>query len=124
MPDSKNRDLTVQPDLDEHDRGAKPAASSTPLWRRRGNYFFLGMLAIWTSQWALKQIGWLLGWNAQPVQGRLGHLFDAMVILAAGIVLLIQASLYLCRPNKDRQAMLDRFHDKALKAKQAKNLHA
>jgi hypothetical protein len=119
MPDSKNRDLTVQPDLDEHDRGAKPVTSSTPLWKRRGNYFFLGMLAIWTSQWALKQIGWFLGWNAQPVQGRLGHLFDAMVILAAGIVLLIQASIYLCRPERDRQAMLDRLHDKALKSKQA-----
>ena len=124
MPDSKNRDLTVQPDLDEHDRGAKPAASSTSPWKRRTNYFFLGMLAIWTSQWALKQLGWLFGWTANPVQGHLGQIFDTMAILAAGIVLMVYAFRQISRHDNERKATLDRFHEKALQAKAAKNIHA
>ena len=93
-------------------------------WARRRNYFFLAVLGLGTSEWALKQLGWLFGWTSEPNQGHLGQIFDATVILAAGIFVVIHAFRHIHRNDAARKAKLDGFHDKALKAKQAKHLHA
>ena len=93
-------------------------------WRRIRHYFFLAMLGIITMQWALKQLTWRFGWTSEPVQGRLGHIFDEFVILAAGLVVFIVALRHITQKDETRQAALDRLHDKALKAKEAKNVHA
>ena len=107
------------------DHAIRPAEqSSSSVWKRRSNYFFLAMLAIWTSQWALKQLGWLFGWTAEPVEGHMGRIFDTMVILAAGLVLMVYACRLIARHDNERKADRDRLHELAVKAKQGKNVHA
>jgi hypothetical protein len=107
------------------DHAVRPAEqSSSSLWKRRSTYFFLGMLAIWTSHWALKQLGWLFGWTAEPVEGHLGQIFDTLVILMAGLVLMVYAFKQIARHDNERKANRDRFHELAVKAKQGKNVHA
>lgn len=110
--------------MSELEPKSRPAESRSSWWRRRRNYFFLAMLAIWTSQWALKQLGWLFGWTAEPVDGHLGQVFDTIVILAAGLVLMVYAFRQISRHDDERKATLDRFHELAVQAKAAKNPHA
>jgi len=107
----------------EHEahRSEQPKSS---WWARRRNYFLLMALAIGTMQWALKQLSWLFGWKSQPVQGHFEQIFDALVILAAGTVVMIQALRHLRRHDAERQVKLDRLHEKAANARAAREQHA
>ena len=99
-------------------------ASQPSWWTRNSYYFFVMALALWVMQWALKQLGWLFGWSEQPRDGHLGQIFDALVILAAGTFLMIHAIRYLRRNHVARQTKLDELHEKLVRAREAKNLHA
>jgi len=94
------------------------ATTSPSRWARTRNYYFLMTIGLATTLWALKQLGWLFGWTAEPDQGHLGQTFDAFVILAAGVFLAIHAVRHITRNDNERQATRDRFHDKAVKAKE------
>jgi hypothetical protein len=109
------------PELDPKPRVVESRVSR---WKRLRHYFLLAMLGIITMQWALKELTWRFGWTPEPVQDRLGHIFDAFVILAAGLVVFIFALRHITRKDETRQAALDRLHDQAVKAKEAKNVHA
>lgn len=93
-------------------------------WARNGYFWFAWVLALWTMQWALKQLRWLFGWAGEPRQDHSDQILDAMVILAAGIFLMVLAARHRHRSDAARQAMLDRFHEKAESARKARNLHA
>jgi hypothetical protein len=92
--------------------------------RNHVNYILRMVIALGTAEWALKRLGWLFGWTSEPVQGRLGQVFDALVVLAAGVFAGFHAIRHITRKNDERQAMLDRFHDKAVKAREAGKHHA
>jgi len=103
------------------DPAVRPSEQSRKsLWKRRSTYFLLAMLSIWTSQWALKQLGWLFGWTAEPAHGRFDQILDTTVILAAGLVLMVYAFQQIARHDNERKATLDRFHELAVKAKEAR----
>lgn len=93
-------------------------------WARNGYFWFAWVLSLWAMQWALKQLRWLFGWSGEPVQDHSGRILDAIVILAAGIFLMVHAARQRHRRDAARKAMLDRFHEKAERAKDARNLHA
>jgi hypothetical protein len=107
------------------DRRLDETRTTSPSWWARNRFFwFAWVLALWTMQWALKQLGWLFGWTGEPRQDRSDRILDAMVILAAAIFLMVHAIRHSHRNDAARKAMLDQFHEKAERAKRARNLHA
>lgn len=95
-----------------------PVQTKPSWWARNRNYLFLWVLGFATVRWAIEQLRWLFGWSAEPVGGHLSRVFDASVILVAGSVLMVQAFQHIRRRDEARRAALDRFHDRAVKAKE------